>query len=178
MTNPNLSVRRPLALVVIALSVLLGSVLTTVVLLMGGLLALPTRQQEVATRGAQVMPFDLEQTTHRFAPRDDGALQQVVANDPANATQIARIQGHLQEQAAKFAQGDFGAPAAIHGQDMPGLAALQASAGNITATYSPLPNGGQIRYTTTDLALRHALHEWIAAQLSDHGSHATDGHQP
>jgi hypothetical protein len=176
-TNPNLSARSllPLPLVVI-LAITLGSVLTIAALVATGLLRVPNRQGEVAARGAQIMPFDLEQTTHVFQLTNDGALQQVVVKDRANTAQIALIQGHLQEEAARFARGNFSSPAAIHGQDMAGLAALEASADKLDVQYTLLPHGGQIRYTTTDPQVRHALHQWIAAQLSDHGHHATDGH--
>jgi hypothetical protein len=33
-----------------------------------GLCASPSRQEEVATKGAKIMPFDLEQTVHHFQP--------------------------------------------------------------------------------------------------------------
>jgi hypothetical protein len=176
-TNPNLSARSllPLPLIVV-LALMLGSVLTIAAFAALGLLRLPDRQAEVAVRGAQVMPFDLEQTMHVFQPTDTGALQHVVAKDASNTTQIALIQGHLQAEAANFARGDFASPAAIHGQNMPGLVVLEASADRLDVRYTPLPDGGQIRYTTTDPAVRHALHQWIAAQLSDHGQHATDEH--
>lgn len=58
-------------------------------------------QAEVATRGAEVMPFDLEQTMHVFQALGDGGLQTVQAKDPANREQIALIQSHLMEEAAK-----------------------------------------------------------------------------
>jgi hypothetical protein len=134
------------------------------------------RQEEVAQRGAQVMPFDLEQTMHMFQTLADGGLQTVTAKDASNSQQIALIQAHLQEEAAKFRQGDFSDPAKIHGEDMPGLAALKAGAGHIDVQYTPLPNGAQIQYTTPDLALIAALHQWFAAQLSDHGHHAVGHH--
>ena len=140
-----------------------------------GICAPPTRQEEVAKRGAQVMPFDLEQTTHVFRPLEDGGLQTVTAKDPSNSAQIALIQAHLKEEAEKFRQGDFSDPAKIHGEDMPGLAALQAGARHIEMQYTLLPDGAQMRYTTTDPALIMALHQWFAAQLSDHGHHAV-GH--
>jgi hypothetical protein len=140
-----------------------------------GVGAPPTRQEEVARRGAQVMPFDLEQTMHMFKPLADGGLQTVTVKDPTNNQQIALIQAHLKEEAGKFRQGDFSDPATIHGEDMPGLAALKAGAQHIGIQYTPLSNGAQIRYTTTDPALIMALHEWFAAQLSDHGRHAV-GH--
>lgn len=141
-----------------------------------GICAPPTRQEEVAKQGAQVMPFDLEQTMHMFQPLEDGGRQTVTAKDSSNSQQIALIQAHLQEEAAKFRQGDFSDPAQIHGEDMPGLAALRAGAGHIDVQYTPLPNGAQIQYTTKDPALIAALHQWFAAQVSDHGHHAVDHH--
>jgi putative aminopeptidase FrvX len=45
-------------------------------------LAAQTRREEVATRGAKVMPFNLEQTMHIFQKLDDGGLQKVVVKDP------------------------------------------------------------------------------------------------
>ena len=121
------------------------------------------------------MPFDLEQTMHLFQPLADGGRQTVTVKDPANSQQIALIQAHLQKEAAKFQQGDFSDPATIHGEDIPGLAALQAGARQIEIQYTPLPNGAQIQYTTQDPALIAALHQWFAAQRSDHGHHAV-GH--
>lgn len=62
-----------------------------------------SRQAEVAARGAQVMPFDLEETTHVFEKMDDGGLQRVTANEPSNMKQIELIQAHLQEEADALA---------------------------------------------------------------------------
>jgi hypothetical protein len=132
-----------------------------------------TRQEEVAKRGAQVMPFDLEQTTHVFQKLEDGGLQKVVVKDPANKKQIALIQSHLKEESEKFRKGDFSDPAKIHGEDMPGLAELKADVAKIDVRYAALSDGAQIRYTTKDAKLITALHRWFDAQLSDHGHHAT-----
>jgi hypothetical protein len=121
------------------------------------------------------MPFDLEQTTHLFQPLDNGGLQTVRAKDLSTREQIALIQTHLQEEAEKFRQGDFSDPAKIHGQDMPGLAALRAGAGHIEVQYATLPDGAQIRYTTAEPALIMAIHHWFMVQLADHGRHAV-GH--
>src|SRR5712691_9976366 len=105
-----------------------------------GLCASPSRQEEVAAKGAKVMPFDLEQTMHHFQPLEDGGLQAVMVKDPSNSTQIALIQAHLKEEAEKFRQGNFSDPANIHGDNMPGLAALHAGAQHIEVRYSALPN--------------------------------------
>jgi hypothetical protein len=135
--------------------------------------ATAARQAEVEKRGAEVMPFDLEQTMHVFQSLDDGGLQTVRAKDAANREQITLIQAHLKEEADKFHRGDFSDPANIHGEDMPGLAELKAGAGRIDVQYTPLPNGAQIRYTTQDPGLVMAIHQWFQAQLSEHGHHAS-----
>jgi hypothetical protein len=165
-TFPKTALLIPLALVLV--------VITIGVLYSSGMLATRSRQAEVAARGAQVMPFDLEQTSHVFQQLPDGGLQTVTAKDVANTEQIALIQAHLQEEAGKFRRGDFGDPATIHGQDMPGLVDLKAGAAKIDVQYTALPNGAQIRYATTDPTLIMALHHWFTAQISDHGAHATD----
>lgn len=151
-----------------------------VALLIGGgliwitLIAPQLRQATVAARGAAVMPFDLERTTHVFEPTVDGGIQQVRADDPADSEQIALIRSHLQEAAQRFQQGDFGDPAAIHGAAMPGLAELEQGAARIAITYTNVPDGAELRYVTGDPALVDALHRWFQAQLSDHGDHALD----
>ena len=134
-----------------------------------------TRLGEVAARGATVMPFDLQQTTHVFEKLDDGGLQKVVVKDAANKKQIVLIQSHLKEESERFRKGDFSDPAKIHGEDMPGLAQLKAGAAKIDVRYSALPDGAQIRYTAKDPELVMALHQWFSAQVSDHGHHAS-GH--
>jgi hypothetical protein len=134
------------------------------------------RQSEVAARGAQVMPFDLDRTTHVFTETPDGGRQTVTADVPGDTDQITLIRGHLRQEQLAFTRGDFKDPATIHGRDMPGIAALQAGARRIRVTYAELPQGGSLTYSTTDAALVAALHAWFRAQLSDHGSHAEAGH--
>lgn len=138
------------------------------------------RQDEVAERGAQVMPFDLDATTHRFDDRDDGLVQTVVADDEDDADQVRLIREHLAHEAERFAAGDLGDPAAIHGADMPGLAALEAgaAAGDVEVAYESTRGGARLTYTADDPALVTALHEWSAAQVTDHGDHAEHTDDP
>ncbi len=131
------------------------------------------RQQEVARRGAQVMPFDLEQTIHLFQPLNDGGAQRVTAKDPKNEEQIRLIRTHLKDEANRFSRGDFSDPMKIHGADMPGIAELSRGAARIGVRYTELSDGAEIRYTTKDPALIDAIHRWFQAQLHDHGPHAT-----
>ena len=63
------------------------------------------RLDEVAKRGKQVMPFDLEQTTHIFTKTMQGGLQQVIAKDNTNVAQIKLIREHLLKIAQAFGKG-------------------------------------------------------------------------
>ncbi len=133
--------------------------------------ALRERQAEVAMAGAEVMPFDLDRTTHVFKPVDDGGVQTVVSDD-GDAEQVDLIRSHLAEEAERFAQGDFHDPAMIHGDDMAGMHALVMGHDRLEITYRDLPEGGEIRYRTEDSELVAAVHDWFQAQVTDHGEHA------
>ncbi|KOX15241.1 hypothetical protein ADK67_41995 [Saccharothrix sp. NRRL B-16348] len=132
-----------------------------------------SREAEVAERGASVMPFDLERTTHRFSKADTGGVQTVVADDAQDNTQISLIREHLTAEAERFRRGDFTDPASIHGVEMPGLDTLRTHGGRITIDYETIPDGARITYATDDITLRDALHHWFDAQVTDHGRHAT-----
>ena len=135
------------------------------------------RLDEVAERGAKVMPFDLEKTTHVFSKTEHGGRQEVVAKNTADSAQIGLIREHLSALAKSFAQDDFTGPASIHGAAMPGLAALQAAKpGQVKYAYEDLAAGGRIDYQTDDPALIEAIHRFFDAQLSDHARHAMTGH--
>jgi hypothetical protein len=129
----------------------------------------------VEQRSKEVMPFDLDRTMHVFEPTADGGVQSVLVHD-GDPQQIALVRSHLRKEADAFARGDFADPAAIHGTNMPGLAQLRAGASRIAVTYIDVPNGGSLRYKTSDPRLIAALHEWFAAQVKDHGAHAMMAH--
>jgi len=136
-----------------------------------------SRHAEVAERGSQVMPFALDRTTHIFTKTSVGGVQQVVAKNAADASQISMIRMHLSQIASAFAHGDFAGPTHIHGADMPGLAELKsAKPGSVLIRYSDIQSGGQIEYTTKNANLRSAIHAWFDAQVSDHGADAMAGH--
>ena len=153
-----------------ALHIILGSLLAFA----GCTSAAPDHQAEVAERGADVMPFDLERSTHIFEKLDEGGLQQVVSDD-GDAEQTRLIREHLAEEAERFQNGDFHDPAMIHGDNMAGLHELVTGADRLTITYSEIDDGAQILYAADDPDLVNALHAWFDQQVSDHGSHA-EGH--
>ena len=136
-----------------------------------------TRQEAVAERGANVMPFDLKATTHIFTNTRTGGIQQVVVKSASDTTQIGLIREHLKRIAAQFSKGDFSDPAQIHGAEMPGLAELKAAQpAEIKIQYRELKTGAEIIYTTKNPNLVTALHKWFDAQLADHGHDAMPGH--
>lgn len=136
-----------------------------------------TRQEAVAQRGADVMPFDLEATVHRFKRTPDGGIQQVVARDRSDPEQIRLVRQHLRAIQKKFMQRDFSSPATIHGKDMPGLAALrEAKPEQLSIRYRDVAAGGELLYRGYDAKTIKAVHEWFNAQLSDHGADAIEMH--
>jgi len=85
------------------------------------------RLDEIAERGAHVMPFDLDKTVHVFSKTSDGGIQQVIVKDKSDSAQIRLIREHLSEISKEFVQGDFSKPVRIHGKSMPGLAMLKTA---------------------------------------------------
>jgi len=132
------------------------------------------RQAIVAERGGEVMPFDLERTTHIFEKLDNGGRQQVISDDE-DVAQIDLIRTHLVEETQQFSEGNFHDPAMIHGDNMAGLHELMTGYNKISIEYTEIEQGGQILYTTDDPKLVSAIHSWFEAQVSDHGQHAQEG---
>lgn len=130
-----------------------------------------SRQEEVARKGSVVMPFDLMKTTHFFDDGAQGGTETVTANDPGDTQQVALIRSHLAKEALLFSRGDFSDPAAIHGENMPGLATLRAARGKLSVSYRELPAGASVVYASQDPAVVAAIHDWFAAQRADHAAH-------
>jgi hypothetical protein len=122
----------------------------------------------MAARAQQVMPFDLNRTTHTFTKTADGGLQKVEVNDPTDTRDRDLIRAHLKAEVDSFRRGNYSDPAKIHGMNMPGVSELEQGAARVTVTYAENPNGAQITYTSTEPPLITALHEWFDRQASDH----------
>lgn len=132
----------------------------------------PSRQEAVAQRGARVMPFSLDATTHVFDATGRGGTQRVVAKDPDDTREIGLIREHLRDEARAFGRGNFADPASIHGADMPGLRALPAGYRDIDVRYRELSIGAEIAYGTDNAQLAAAVRAWFDAQLRDHAGDA------
>ena len=134
--------------------------------------ALTERQEIIHQRGSLVMPFDLDKTTHSFTTTDEGGIQEVRAKNPNDQEQIAFIREHINVEAERFSQGDFGDPKTLHGESMPGLNILSESQGMYTVAYEKLSDGARLTYKTNDPEIANAFHLWFMAQMTDHGEDA------
>lgn len=137
----------------------------------------PNRQAVVEARGAHVMPFDQEQTLHRFTKTASGGTETVRGLPGAARDQVGLIRMHLGHEQMLFASGDFSDPMAIHGHAMPGVRALARSAasGALVVSYVTVPGGAELEYRSADPTVVRAVHAWFAAQVRDHGAHAAAG---
>ncbi len=132
------------------------------------------RLEEVREKGTEVMPFNLDKTLHAFEKTVDGGIQIVSIRKASDTDQLAPIREHLKNIANDFDKGNFDDPTSIHGGDMAGLSTLQANPSKFSITYIELENGAKLEYRSTDDKIISALHLWFDAQLTDHGSDATD----
>ena len=54
---------------------------------------------------------------------------------------------------------------------MPGLAALEHAGDKLHVSYRDVPSGASLTYASADPAVVGAIHDWFAAQRSDHAAH-------
>lgn len=134
------------------------------------------RVSEIEKKSSQVMPFDLTETVHYFLKNNSGGTQQVIAKNATDTNQIHLIRHHLKQISQQFSQGNYSAPAKIHGKTMPGLLTLkQADKNQISIEYKKINTGAEIRYSSREPNIILAIHQWFDAQLTDHAHHAVSG---
>jgi hypothetical protein len=128
------------------------------------------------TEAHQLLPYAVDQALEGFAKTADGGIMQIVAKSADDTQQIKRMQQYLRQTAEEYGKGDFSSTERFHGTDMPGLAQMKAAkAGEIKYEYKALNNGGQIVFSTEDPQLLNALHDWMDAQIKEHGSAGLSG---
>jgi len=130
--------------------------------------------QMVTRHGARVMPFDQKTAQHMFLDARDGGVVQIVVRT-MDERQISLVRSHLLDEASKFAHGNYGDPAYIHGASMPGLARLRSGAPHISVRYFETPTGAAITLSSKDRTLVAAIHAWLGAQRHDHAAGGADG---
>jgi hypothetical protein len=122
---------------------------------------------DVQSRGAVAMGVDQYTSSHVFEDLADGG-RIVLQRDSIDAAGMATIRAHMQDIAARFAQGDFSLPGFVHSQSVPGTDVMTARRALIRYEADTLPRGGQVRIITSDSAAVAAIHAFLAFQRKDH----------
>ncbi len=133
--------------------------------------ASPQRRENVQKLRQELVPYATDQALEEFSKTVHGGVMHVVAKSANDANQIRLIQDYLRQTAEAFGNGDFSSTEKMHGADMPGLQQLKtAKTDDIRFEYKTLPNGAQIHFSTEYPQFVQALHEWLDAQIKDHGN--------
>jgi hypothetical protein len=126
------------------------------------------KQKALKKRGADVMGFDQDATTHHFKLTPDGGAIEVTAKIGADSAVVAEVRNHLRAIASEFARGNFNQPFQTHGEVPSGVSVMQKSDRAISYRYEDLPLGGAVRIETKDTRAREAVHEFLRYQITEH----------
>jgi len=128
------------------------------------------QHSQMNQRGAQVMGFDQEKTTHQFYLYADGGAIDVAVKDVSDKTNLDAIRAHLPHIAMLFSEGNFEAPMLVHETEVPGTAEMGKLKDRITYRYVETPKGGRVHIITTDAEALKAVHAFLKFQITDHKS--------
>jgi hypothetical protein len=126
------------------------------------------KETEVKTRGAAVMGFDQDATTHHFLLTDAGGVIQVEANRPDDQASREAIRAHLRKIAEEFGRGVFDAPLGTHGEVPHGVETMKAQKDAIGYRYEDYGNGGRVHIVGRTTAASNAIHEFLRYQIREH----------
>lgn len=125
--------------------------------------------REMDHRGAMVMGFDQERTTHHFVLYQDGGAITITVNDIADVKNRDAIRSHLPHIATLFGTGRFDAPMIVHDSaDVPGTRVLARRSDAVRYVYAETSGGGRIDIITTDREALAAVHEFLIFQITEH----------
>jgi hypothetical protein len=119
-------------------------------------------------RGAHVMGFDQDKTSHHFRLHEDGGAVDITVKDSADAANRDAIRSHLPHIAQMFGDGNFDAPMLIHQTQVPGTERMAALKSRIRFVYVETPRGGRLDIFTTDADALAAVHAFLRFQIADH----------
>jgi hypothetical protein len=119
-------------------------------------------------RGAGVMGFDQDKSTHHFRLHADGGAVDITVKDAADAANRDAIRSHLPHIAQMFGAGNFDAPMLIHQAEVPGTGRMAALKSRIRFVYVETPRGGRLDIFTTDAEALDAVHTFLRFQIADH----------
>jgi hypothetical protein len=126
------------------------------------------QHKDMNARGAHVMGFDQDKTTHSFRLHPDGGAVDIAVKDRADTTNRDAIRSHLPHIAQMFGDGNFEAPMLVHATKVPGTEQMAAMKNRIRFAYVETPMGGRVDIFTSDAAALQAGHEFMRFQIADH----------
>lgn len=118
-------------------------------------------------RGKMAMGVDQYASAHRFDVLPDGGRIALEMKD-GDSLAVAQIRAHMKLIEHAFQAGDFSTPEFVHARSMPGTDIMSRNKALIRYRYSDLPQGGEVRITTTDPESLAAIREFLTAQRGDH----------
>jgi len=114
------------------------------------------------------MGFDQDKIAHHFVPSAAGGTIEVEAKDATDTPTVTQIRAHLREISKAFGDGDFSKPLLTHGEEPPGVPALQRLKGEITYAYEERPRGGLVSVTSANADAIVAIHAFLEYQIREH----------
>jgi len=133
------------------------------------LLTLVALQETTDHRGAMVMGFDQDKTTHHFLLYEDGGAIDISVKDTTDVKNRDAIRAHLPHIAAMFGTGDFNAPMMVHdSRNVPGTATMAELKDKIAYRYVETARGGRVEIVTRDKNALAAVHQFLTFQIRDH----------
>ena len=128
----------------------------------------PDQHADMNARGAHVMGFDQDKTTHHFLLHADGGAIDIAVKQAGDTASRDAIRSHLPHISQMFGDGNFSAPMLIHDTNVPGTAQMAALKNRIRFAYVETPGGGRLDIVTTDAEALKAVHEFLRFQIRDH----------
>ena len=126
--------------------------------------------KQMNKRGNLAMGFDQAKVTHHFRLTRAGGSIEVSANQGSDELTRKQIREHLRTISEEFTAGVFTSPAATHAEVPPGVPAMRERKAMIGYAYQEIPNGGRVIISTTDLAARKAVHDFLKYQIREHAT--------
>jgi hypothetical protein len=138
-------------------------------LLLVTLLPLQNHHRGMNDRGATVMGFDQDKTTHHFYLYNDGGAIDIAVKATSNEKDRDAIRAHLSHIAMMFGDGNFDAPMLIHNStSVPGTVVLKERKDALRYSYVETPGGGRVDIVSTDRLALAALHDLLRYQIVEH----------
>jgi hypothetical protein len=123
---------------------------------------------QMNSRGAHVMGFSQEKTTHHFTLSFDGGIIEVLTNDLKDTANLDQIRTHFHHVSHMFAEGNFTDPMLVHAVNVPGTAVMTQQKDALHWNVVETPRGARMLIAADNKSALEALHQFLRFQIEDH----------